>query len=670
MIEVINNISYLILDEEREKTLHKDAFNDTYQAIKQFSEKSQEVYHYISKNDSVNPENLYIHQALCSLPGHGKTTSLEYHMKMEIIQTEKRKNPYLLVFNNKDTMNTFYELVNQFANKYNFKNTILAIDENNIEKFQYLLDDFQIICITQQRLRDLALEFGNPNLFLWYRQEHLYWGRKPTKIESTLVHRTIIIDEMPIFFNSVIFDIGKENNMLDWYDSFVNNTSDKELSPIEKQMGRSYISNLINQELDFNIRNHTLKLNRFIVGTNTEVELSHILISLNINASDNESVNLYKHFIKLLNEDGAGAINNKSKKKILCSDFINYKSLGNILILDGTAKETKTVYYHAGFQIKHIHNYHNYIGRLFFEWCKLNTARYKRDDNKSETKEQIAANIIEKREKGMNILPIPSKKDIETYIKLGAITPEQQHQFFMDRQNEDDSLALNIHNLTGKNDLSKYNHIALLNLPIMQPDYYRLQAIAIYGTDIDLRLVSELESNDERQLYKGKWFIDDRVQNLFIEQQMAELSQIIHRSSIRNINSDEKVTIHMYHNKEQINEMLKGIFNLTDENFNEVNIQKNNNFKVKCRTWAEQISDYLKKNPYTEFTAFKAGGNKFKKWLENYWKEHEQIIRQIFKEYNIVIVIKGKGNYKYFSYVDDVGFVEMMNDGTLEELFS
>ncbi|MEC1725877.1 hypothetical protein P9E34_14255 [Schinkia azotoformans] len=670
MIKIINNKTYVILDEEREKSLHKEAFNDTYTAIKDFSRQSQEIYLHIKKNKPKEREKLFAHQVLCSPPGHGKTTALECHIKNEIVQTDTKKNPYLLVFNNNDTMNTFYEAVSQFANKYNFKNVILAINENNMEQFKDSMDYYQVVCIMQQRLRDLAIDFGDYSSFLWYRQENWTWGEKPKKVDRTFVQRTIIVDEMPLFFNSVMFDIGKENNALDWYDTFANNTSEAELSANEKQKGRLYISRLMNMELN-TIGESTLKLMRSIVATSQESELLHILDTLNKNNADNESINRYRRFKRLLHEDDVGAINRTAKKvNILTSEFIDYKPFGNILVLDGTAHITHTVYDYAGFKINLIHNYHNYEERLKFLWNKINTSSRKRADPKSEIREQIAEDIIEKRKKGINILPIPSKGDKNTYIKLGAITSEQHKKFFMDRQSEDDSLAINIHNLTGKNDLSQYNHIALLNLPIMKPDEYKLQAIALYGTDVDLRLVKEIEDIEEQKLHKGKWFADDRLQNLFEEHQKAELFQIIHRSSIRNLNSSEKVVIHLYHNKDKVIEMLKEIFNLTDKNIITVDIQKKNKFKVKCRKWAEQISNHLKNNPNEEFTVFQTGGNNFKYWIKDNWNENENTIREIFREYKIAIRLKGKANYKYFSYVDNGIFEDLIDDEELEKLFA
>lgn len=663
-----NNLKHEIFSEDRWKSLHKKAFKDTYETIKNFSEHSQKNYSRINKNKSNDPKDSYIHQVLCSPPGHGKTSALQYHIGKEIIQTEAKKNPYLLVFNNKDTMNNLYVEVNLLANEHNVKNAILAIEENNIGQYLPILENYQIVCITKQRLRDMAIGFGEAESFFLYQQEQFYWGKKPPKVEKAIVQRTIIIDEMPEFFNSVIFDIGKENNMLDWYDSFADNTDNNKLSDFEKNKGRLYISNLFNLELA-NIGHTTLRLNRSIASTDKEVELTRILENLNKDVSNYEYINRYLRFMRLLNEESVGAINNISKKNILCSDFIDYRGFGNILILDGTAKETHTIYEHAGFEIKQVQNYHRYKERLFFVWCKINTSSYKRSDRNNDIKEKIAESITEKREKGLDILPIPSKSDIEPYIKLGVITNKQKEDLFMDRQNVGDSLAINIHNLTGKNDLSEYNNIALLNLPIMKPDEYRLQAIAIYGTYIDLRLVKELEKKEEQKLHKGKWFVDDRVQNLFEEQQRAELSQIIHRSAIRNINSNEKVTIHLYHNKEKVNHMLMEMFNITDNNFEIEDIQKNNNFKVKCKVWAEKISVPLKNNPDAELTSFKVGGRKFQKWVNDNWNNNEKMIRDVFKEYEISILVRGKSNYKYFVYYESE-FARLFADGYVEDLFS
>lgn len=665
MSKVLNVNKYGLLGEHVLKSLHITAFEEILTMIRQFSNQSYDIHTYINKSK----QGSYIHEVICGLPGHGKTTALEYHIKTEIGQNDKRKKPYLLVFNNNDNMNTFYEEVNRFANNHGKKKAIIAINEHNLEQFKSVINQYQVVCIMQQRLRDLAIGFGEPSLFLRYKQEKMYWGKKPSKVEYSTIQRTIIIDEMPDFFNREIFDIGKDNNSLDWFDTFANNTNESQLSASAKNKGRLYISKLINKELH-GIGRTTKRLIRTIQGTEEEKELLSIIDLLNKSEADNKSMNRYRRFMDMLFIDDVGSINHTSKKaNILCSSFIDYRPFGNILILDGTANLTKSTYMYAGFKIKLVHNYHRYKDRLFFEWCKINTTSRKRNSD-SDIREQISDDLLNKANIGMNILAIPSKSDINFYIKAGVITPEQYEKFFKERRFEGDTLAINLHNVTGKNDLSQYNHIALLNVPIMHPDEYRLQAIAIYGTDTDLRLVKELDK-EEQQLHKNKWFTDQNIQQLFEEEQKALLSQIIHRSSIRKINAHEKVMIHFYHNKEQVNYLLREIFNLTDENFTTVNIELVNNFKVKCKKWAEKIIDHLRNNPNEEFTPTSIGGKGFKKWLDNYWKDNEEIIRNVFSEYEITIRIKGKGNYKYFTYIDDE-FYRMFAEGTedLDKLFS
>jgi hypothetical protein len=656
LIEVKNNKAYVMLEEDVAKSLHKEAFEETYTAIKNFSSKSNEVYSFLKKKD-IEDNDKYIHNVLCSAPGHGKTTALEYHIKEELVQTDTKKNPYLLVFNNEDTQNIFFKKVNAFVNKYLIRNSILSITESNIDLFRMSLNQYQVLCITQQRLRDLALDIGNRNSFLTYQQEASYWGRKPDNINKTMVQRTIIIDEMPIFFNSTIFDIGKDDNSVDWFDSLVNNT--ESLTAQEKYMGRLYINQLVSNELS-NVGNTTKRLIRSFEGKEMESQINNILDKLNTKGSEPKQIVRFNWFKRLLREDDVGAINRTNlKTNILCSEKIDYKPFGNILILDGTSHLTHTIYYHFGFELQLITNYHDYIKRLYINWRSINTGSYARNDSNKEIREQISEDILNIRGKGENILPIPSKGDKGFYISTGAITYTQYEKFYKDREFEGDSLAINIHNVTGKNDLSSYSHISLLNLPIMPPHEYKLKAIALYGADIDLRLVKELTDKEEKELYKNQWFADRRIQRIFEQQQKAELSQIIHRSSIRFINSSEKVTISLYHNKKQVIEMLKEVFNLPDDNVDYFNLQWNNRFKHKCSDWAEKLLEVLKDNPNVDYTAGKLGGSKFKKWLENHWSANEKDIREIFKKNGISINIKGKGNYKYFSYSDDEIFEEL-----------
>ncbi|MCM3161014.1 hypothetical protein [Metabacillus litoralis] len=641
---------YTFLDKSKYDSQHKQAFNDIYQYIKSFSEESRDIY----KSDL----ELYLHKALCSAPGHGKTTALEYHIKTEVYQNQRKKDPYLLVFNNNDNMNTFYELIHSFAQSNKLVNAILAVNDENYEECKQLIQDFQIVCITQQRFRDLALGLGSIDTFLKYQQERLYWGKNPfpNKKDKSTVKRTIIVDEMPIFFNPCIFDISSENNSVDWFDALAANTDDQKLIPEYKRQGRQYINKLINRELDNN-GSVTKRLIRFYEGTDREDKIRYILENLNPKGVSNDHVLKYKWFMKLLDFDSVGAINRTHKKTmILCSEYINYTDFGNILILDGTSNLVTEFYRHGGYEVVVNTNYHDYKEKLLINWRKINTSSNARSDRQRDIKDQISFDIKQIRDrtkkKGYDVLPIPAKGDIDYYIQSGAISQEQYEKFFKGRSIDNQSLAINLMNVTGKNDLSSYNSIALLNLPILPPHEYKLKAIAMYGTDTDLRMVKEIDDSEEKKQFEGQWFVNPFIQLIFEQMMKAELSQIIHRSSIRFINSTNKVVVILYHNKEYTNELLKEIFNISNEHIVKHSLEQDNKFREKCKKKAQEILQYLKQNPNTEYTAGKIGGTKFKKWIHNHWNENEDIIIEIFKQYNITIRTKNN-NYRYFSFIDD-----------------
>jgi hypothetical protein len=635
------------IDSNQLNNLHPEAFCETFQYLYDFVQQSQAIYTYLQKNPK--SETKYIKRVLNSPPGTGKTTALQAIIKMNITDTYQ-KQPFLLVFNNGDTMSTFVQNIYTYTD---IPKTILAVDDENIHTVKSVIQEYQMLCITQQRFRDLALDYGNRELFTQYAQKR-HWGRLPSGIKPKhkYIPRTIIVDEMPILFDSAVFDISSENNSVDWFDALAENTDDKKLIPFYKTKGRGLINELINYELLHSVGKTTKKLIRKYEGTDTESVLRHILDSLNTHGVEIEHLNKFKWFKRLLFEDDVGAIDRNGKKTvILCSKYIDYSPFGNIFILDGTAIHTSEVYRHGGYEIKEVANRHNYKDRLTIEWCKINTSSSARNDKEKEIKEKIASDIISKRKNGIDVLPIPSKEDTNFYIQSGAITSEQYERYFREKINENDQLAINIRNLTGKNDLAEYNHIALLNLPVLPPQHYKLQAIALYGADIDLRLVRDTDK-EEQKLYKNQWFVDSRLQNLFEQQMKADLSQIIHRTSIRNINSDTKVTVTIYHKQPKTNKLLQEVFHIPNENIIEVPLQQTEKFKEKCYKWAEQIYEYLRGEPNREFTAARLGGDKFKDFINKNWTRYKTEILTIFSKFNIKIIIK-KNGYKYFMLVDD-----------------
>lgn len=659
---------YEYIDESKWNNLHKEAFKETYDHIKEFSEQANLInikdFNFRQLSSTMERDN-YIHKVLCSPPGHGKTSALELHIKKELTQNKSLKRGFLLVFLNEDNMNTFVDEIKIFCEANFIDQSILAVTERNYLNLMNVFESYQILCITQQRFRDLSYDFKETRDFYKYylQSPHIYWGgnnRKPSKKDRRLFERTVIVDEIPIFFDESVFDMGSKDNMLDWYDVCIDNTLDDIIPSKMKDSVRKKLMNLFTQAL-YAEKIPTVKLINPVKDMPDEKDIRFVLENLNTSGITPTYIARKNWFEKLLDKEGTGVLlKSTSKSKIICSKFIDYhKSFGNILILDGTSDLTTKVYEHGKYELIKVHNYNNYARRLTINWKDINTTSSKRTDRNSNIKEQISDDIIMIRKTGTNILPIPNLSDKDYYIESGAITEEQYQQFFKGREFAGDTLALNLHNLTGRNGLFEYE-LALPNLPILHPQHYRLQAVALYGTDIDLRLVSELD-NKERTRHTAKWFVNDQVQELFEQSQKAVLSQIIHRTRIRNLNSTEGTQIYMYHNQAHVNTYLKTIFNLPDENVIESKLYRANKFRNRTREWAEMIQSHLKSMPNTSVTVSKSGGGaKFKQWIKDNWETHADTILQIFNEYDIKVEIKGKGGYKYFTYINNGIFEDIM----------
>jgi hypothetical protein len=117
------------------------------------------------------------------------------------------------------------------------------------------------------------------------------------------------------------------------------------------------------------------------------------------------------------------------------------------------------------------------------------------------------------------------------------------------------------------------------------PQYYRLKAIGLNGVDIDLSMAEK---------GSGKWFKDERVQQVFEEVMTTDLVQITHRSRLRNINETGLVHIYMYHNRPEWMAKLQEVFGLPQENLKEKVLNNDTlyGFEDKCREYAEKARDF------------------------------------------------------------------------------
>ncbi|OXB94639.1 hypothetical protein [Parageobacillus galactosidasius] len=647
MLERINRISEVekfFSNKDHYHNIHEQSFIDVYNVMIDFINESVQLYEEKKQNEeqNVKDNHPYIAKVVNSVMGHGKSTAARIIAKV----AHKNNVPLLFVFNNKKNMDSFRKEVQPFV-----KNELLLIDSDNFnDDLKNIIKNFKIVGITQQRFRDMAIGYGDFSFFS-------YWKPNIGWIEP--MQRTIIIDEMPIFINAESFDIGKNDNCLDWYDEMVKVTNDEELTKFDCERVRVLINYLISMEMAESFKHEseytslpTKKLIRHLKDEQREL-LYHVLGRLKKEKVEYKYQNRYQWFLKMLENDSVGVVNRDEKKTvILCSKWIEYRHFGNILVLDGTADIVRKIYEHGGYELIELPNYHNYKERLRILFRIINTSKTKRKN--IETHESIASDFLEIRErtKDLNIIALPTKADITTYVKNGVITEEQYKKYFSNTTKmEYESMALNLLNTTGQNDLINYNGIGLLALPLRHPTYYKMYAIAIYGVEKDVSLQHE-NNNGTNSI---QWFTDDDVQEIYRQLMLMDFSQIIHRINIRLLNDNQKSYVLIYTNREGWKEELAKLYGL--EEIISFDLFRNIKFKNECIERFEHAKTVLEKEPFESQLSLGKFGSRFKKWFNRHWRDEERkkIMIEVAESMNLIVYEYSNG-YKKIELVPSLAF--------------
>ncbi|MEK4294045.1 hypothetical protein [Paenibacillus sp. FSL R5-0914] len=607
----VSNEFFNLIPQSQKENLLPIAFMETANVIKEYITASR-----IGED---------VHWVCDSAPGHGKTTALK-----QVLMKECRE-PLLIVFNNRDTMRSFYNSVFQYyKEEIGATNIIQYVDADNLDSVTESLSGYLFVCITQQRLRDLAIGMGNKNVYMSYQAQE--------GMNRRLKKRQLIIDEMPIFFNDCEFDISEENNSVAWFDELAKSS---DLEEFEAQSARITIMSLIVNELKSKVQPSTMRLIRTIEGSKEEMNLRNALGKLTKNCDSPTLLRQFEWFLKLLDEDGSGYIDRqRGLQKILCSVRIDYRKLGSVLILDGSSPYSK-ILYNNEYQFIEMENYHDY-SRLFVHWRDINTNLDARRSPSKGVQQAISDDIKLLRDNEYDVFPLMHKGDTKDYLNSGVITSDQA-KLFNERESDND-LPLNLLNTVGKNVLSGYDSLALLNLPIRYPVYYKKIAIGIYGTDIDLSMA-------EKGI--GRWFQDIRVEQIYNECLISELIQIIHRSGLRNVTATSDVNIFIYSKSEQVVKRLSESLNVPSDNFTTTKLNNNSlyGFGEKCREWAVKTREFCLKHESdfnnTLHLARKVGGRPFKEWLNSNWvkAERRRTIEQEFSNMGLIIQVE-KNGYK------------------------
>lgn len=154
---------------------------------------------------------------------------------------------------------------------------------------------------------------------------------------------------MPIFFNYSIFDVGSTNNCVEWFDELCYII---QLNQEERDFARNSIAQLLSSEIKRGKKGGTKCLKNQLDDNETE-KLISILNKIKDKNATPELIRKLEWFLRLLQEDNVGHNDGKS---IICSKWIDYTNLGNILILDGTSSVTRILYEHGGYQFVDVPN--------------------------------------------------------------------------------------------------------------------------------------------------------------------------------------------------------------------------------------------------------------------------------------------------------------------------
>lgn len=500
--------------------INKQAFNDIENVFLEFYNHS-------------NSDQTELVKWVCNAsPGHGKTQGLISFLKWLTIQ--ESKTPILLAIREKNLVHDILENVNEFK-----PNSIISVDSENKGTVEKDLFKYQIVLIQHSRLENMALGYGS------IYDYKMYDGK----------NRTLIIDEKPNFAHSTIFEIGSKNNVLEWFDDLSEGLEG--FNSLTTQWIKSFIIMLLAEQLYKNESDVTTKLlEEEEVKSDRGTTLLNIIKEMKKNDANKgkfESLKRLEHFSQLLTKDEFGRIDDYENRgvngrKIIVSEHIDYSKLNmNILVLDGTARENGFQYIgKSGFVPKIISNRNNYE-RLTLNIETINTTKYSRNKKNNTTQKAISERINDLRERFTNIFVIPTIDDMKIYKELRVI-PEDDYKKYYESTTQ--GKGLHLLNTVGKNILKDKTALYLTSLPKMHADYYKQIAIAIYGNDIKLKMNKETDD--------GKWFVDDKLEQIYLGELYSEIIQIIHRTALRKINENTEINVFIAYDEDSEDKIKNG----------------------------------------------------------------------------------------------------------------
>lgn len=598
------------------ETLHKPAITEIMDYFQKFLEKQ-------------NLNSCF--EVLNAFPGHGKTTALKLLVK-KLIENKFPKGG-LIVCREREQMGE----IEGFA-AAGSKLGVLYVDSENFREVRQFIHKYQFVVISHERLKNIALS-PNPS-----ENESLYWNNQK---------RFIIIDEAPTFVDSVEFDIG---NGLGWLDDcFHAVNTNKGFVSEEIIILRSVIQMIMAKELLRNTGYLTNPLKVHLDSPNLSKTVNDFFEIMDLHISkitNKDSLSLYKWFKRLYTEDDVGYIDNgfyanqySDHKKIICSQRIDYRSLGcSILILDGTAIHTPLLYNGEYGNIVELSNYTKY-NRLTIHQRIINTSARRRKRKQGVTVQHLIASDIKsiKEDKGIRVsrlFPLMNKYEIYDYVKLDVIS-NQDYKSYFQVNNESGSSPINILNTIGKNHLANIHGLYLTSLPNRPASYYKAIAVSLYK-ESENPLNMSMERKDK--VDQETWFADSRIEAIYRECLISELIQIIHRSNIRHllVSSSDKVHVFIATKFNRLIGQLVSSIGSDKVSIKRYEVENHSRLEQKWDLKVKSLVNIIKrKNLMLPQPVGKIEeGTSMKNIFRNYWSDEEKrtLLIQIFHNNGLTVI--------------------------------
>ena len=590
---------------------HKDAVNDILNYFVSF----------INRQKNVN-----LQEVLNAMPGHGKTTGLKALSK-RVLQT-KKKIGLLLVFREKEHMSEVTNFLSEEVGSF------IAVDSDNYQSIKNKIKKQQVVLITQERFKNLT-EDGE--------------GQRDIFTDWNDMKRIIIVDEMPKFVESIVFNLVKG---FSWVDDCYKSASNRFQDEFESNDIRCLISDLFTNELKTNHEKRTRPLS---IQNQTSHEKEKILNFINIveerlkYIQSIESRYKFRWFKKLYFEAEIGYIDPeiidrhfRKSKGIICAKRIDYSVLGcSIIIMDGTAAFTPTFY--EDFTLVKLTDYTRYE-RLIIHQRQINTSKLAREKPNNDSQLCIKSDVNGLKSQGYDPFILFSKSEMKTYEELGVIEQSDLRKY----QGNEGGI-LHIMNTTGKNILADCHDLYLASLPLRHPDYYKKIAIGLCAENIILDLGFHKKSGSNEN-----WFIDEFIEKIYQELIIGEIVQIIHRSSIRKLIVPKNSKVNIF-----IATALFPIISKLKIKYKELvsskvtfkrsgPIQKEYMFYNKAVQYAEKTLNVIKQEKIKlPKTLGRIGGDRsIKSFVNDNWLEYEGIIRAAYQQFGLDIIRDKKNGYK------------------------